>query len=336
MSHYLRRALAHLSSAVLSTLVVLCVPAEAGWYSDTQPIMGTRVHVEFWLEDTDTRGPVLLASAMGEMRRIDFAFSPYKEDSELSRMNREAPNGWVSISPEMKVLLDRSREASERSDGAFDITFASVGRYYDYRAGKVPTDEERKAIAAIDYHYVVLSDDGTKVHYAKPQVYVDLGGIAKGHAVDKVTSMLQVAGVTMASVSAGGDSRIIGDRQGQPWTVGVRDPRHKDGVAVLLPLIDTAVSTSGDYERFFEKDGVRYHHILDPDTGNSARGSLSVTIIGPNATLTDALSTTVFVMGPEKGLKLINSIEGVDAIIITESGHMLYSDSLTPLTQPEN
>ena len=179
----------------------------------------------------------------------------------------------------------------------------------------------------------MLSDDGSQVHYAKPEVYVDLGGIAKGHAVDQVTALLRDAGVTMASISAGGDSRIIGDRQGEPWTVGVRDPRNKDGMAVLLPLIDTAVSTSGDYERFFEKDGVRYHHILDPETGNSARGSLSVTIIGPDATLTDALSTTVFVMGPEKGLKLINSIEGVDAIIITETGHMLYSDSLTPLTR---
>lgn len=328
------RVLVRLSSAVFVTLILFWVPVQAAWFSDTQPIMGTRVHVEFWLDDADPRGPLLLASAMEEMLRIDFAFSPYKEDSELSRMNREAPKGWVPISPEMKVLLDRSREASERSNGAFDITFASVGRYYDYRAGKVPTDEERKAITAIDYHYVVLSDDGSQVHYAKPEVYVDLGGIAKGHAVDQVTALLRKAGVTMASISAGGDSRIIGDRQGEPWTVGVRDPRNKDGVAVLLPLIDTAVSTSGDYERFFEKDGVRYHHILDPDTGNSARGSLSVTIIGPNATLTDALSTTVFVMGPEQGLKLINSIAGVDAIIITEAGHMLYSDSLTPLTQP--
>ncbi len=329
----LRRASVHLSGVVFGTLTLLCLPLEAAWHSDTQPIMGTRVHVEFWLDDADTRGPMLLASAMEEMLRIDFAFSPYKEDSELTRMNREAAKGWVAISPEMKVLLDRSREASERSNGAFDITFASVGRYYDYRAGKVPTDEERKAITAIDYHHVLLSDDGSHVRYAKPEVYVDLGGIAKGHAVDKVTARLQQAGVTMASISAGGDSRIIGDRQGEPWTVGVRDPRHKDGVAVLLPLIDTAVSTSGDYERYFEKDGVRYHHILDPETGNSARGSLSVTIMGPNATLTDALSTTVFVMGPEKGLKLINAIEGVDAIIITEAGHMLYSDSLTPLTQ---
>lgn len=322
----------HLSGLTLGAQILLCLPVEAAWHSDTQPIMGTRVHVEFWLDDADTRGPLLLASAMEEMLRIDFAFSPYKEDSELSRMNREAAKGWVAISPEMKVLLDRSREASVRSNGAFDITFASVGRYYDYRAGKVPTDEERKAITAIDYHHVLLSDDGSYVRYAKPEVYVDLGGIAKGHAVDKVTALLQQAGVTMASISAGGDSRIIGDRQGEPWTVGVRDPRHKDGVAVLLPLIDTAVSTSGDYERFFEKDGVRYHHILDPETGNSARGILSATIMGPNATLTDALSTTVFVMGPEKGLKLINAIEGVDAIIITEAGHMLYSESLTPLT----
>jgi len=334
LSCLIRRVLAHLSWTVARSLLLLCVPVEAAWHSDTQPIMGTRVHVEFWLDDKDTRGPLLLASAMEEMLRIDFAFSPYKEDSELSRMNREAPKGWVFISPEMKVLLDRSREASERSNGAFDITFASVGRYYDYRAGKVPSVEERKAIAAIDYHHVNLSEDGTRVRYVRPQVYVDFGGIAKGHAVDQVASMLQAAGVTEASVSAGGDSRIIGDRQGEPWTVGVRDPRNQDAVAVLLPLIDTAVSTSGDYERFFEKDGVRYHHILDPETGNSASGSLSVTIIGPNATLTDALSTTVFVLGPEKGLKLINSIEGVDAIIIAPDGQMLYSESLTPLTQP--
>jgi FAD:protein FMN transferase len=332
--YLLRRVSVHLTGVVCGTLILLSLPVKAAWHSDTQPIMGTRVHVEFWLDDADTRGPLLLANAMEEMQRIDFAFSPYKEDSELSRMNRGAPKGWVAISPEMKVLLDRSREASERSNGAFDITFASVGRFYDYRAGKVPTDEERQAISAIDYHHVLLSDDGSQVHYARPEVYVDLGGIAKGHAVDKVTALLQQAGVTMASISAGGDSRIIGDRQGEPWTVGVRDPRNKDGVAVLLPLIDTAVSTSGDYERFFEKDGVRYHHILDPETGNSARGSLSVTIMGPDATLTDALSTSVFVMGPEKGLKLINAIEGVDAIIITEAGHMLYSDSLTPLTQP--
>jgi len=114
----------------------------------------------------------------------------------------------------------------------------------------------------------------------------------------------------------------------------VRDPRKADGVAVLLPLIDTAVSTSGDYERYFEKDGVRFHHILDPATGVSAKGSMSVTIIAPSATLSDALSTTVFVMGPDKGLALINRMPGIDAIVITDTGKLLYSDSLMPL-QPE-
>lgn len=321
-------------SSLLWTMLPLSMPAGAAWHQDTQAIMGTRVHVEFWLDDGDTRAPQLLERCMDEMRRIDAAFNPWKETSELSRMNREAPLGFTAVSAEMMHLLEVSAEASERSGGAFDITFASVGRYYDYREGRMPTAAERKAVEAIDWRHVEMDRDGLRVRYAHPQTYVDLGGIAKGHAVDRVIDILAGEHITAASVSAGGDSRIIGDRRGEPWTVGVRDPRKPDGVAVLLPLVDTAVSTSGDYERYFEKDGVRYHHILDPATGTSARGSMSVTIIGPNATLTDGLSTTVFVMGPEKGLALINHMPGIDAIIITEAGKLLYSDSLMPLSSP--
>ncbi|MFV2090286.1 MAG: FAD:protein FMN transferase, partial [Pseudomonadales bacterium] len=130
------------------------------------------------------------------------------------------------------------------------------------------------------------------------------------------------------AVAAGGDRRIIGGRRGEPWTVGIQDPRNDDVMAALLPLVDTAVSTSGDYERFFVEDGVRYHHIIDPRTGDSARDSWSVTILGKEATFTDALSTSVFVLGPEKGLELINSLPGVDAIIIDASGKLLYSADL--------
>ena len=129
-------------------------------------------------------------------------------------------------------------------------------------------------------------------------------------------------------MSAGGDSYILGDRRGRPWTVGVRDPRNADAMAVVLPLTDTAVSTSGDYERFFEEDGVRYHHILDPATGDSARDSMSVTILGERTVLTDALSTSVFVLGPEAGLELVNRLPGIDAIIIDAAGRMSYSDDL--------
>jgi thiamine biosynthesis lipoprotein len=157
---------------------------------------------------------------------------------------------------------------------------------------------------------------------------VDLGGIAKGHAVDRCIAILVQAGITDASVAAGGDSRIVGDRNGHPWTVGIRHPRRENEMSAVLPLVDTAISTSGDYERFFERDGIRYHHILDPQTGRSAAGAWSVTILGPDATTTDALSTSVFVLGVERGLSLIDRLPGVDAIVIDPQGQLRYSEGL--------
>lgn len=305
--------------------------AWSAWHQETRPIMGTRVHAELWHEDA-AEAERLLAAVMDEMHRIDLTYSPYRETSELSRLNREAPRGWVTVSAELFDLLARSREVSELSGGAFDVTYASVGRYYDYRAGARPSDARiREALEAIDYRYVELDPQGPRVRYRHPEVYVDLGGIAKGYAVDRSIALLRSAGVTHASVAAGGDSYILGDRRGQPWTVGVRDPRDADAVTVVLPLMDVAVSTSGDYERFFEEGGVRYHHILDPATGRSARGSWSVTIIGPDTTLTDALSTSVFVLGPERGLALVDDLPGIDAVIVDAQGRLHYSRDLAPL-----
>lgn len=322
---------------VLLTAVVLVLVApslQAAWYQDTEAIMGTRVHAELWRDDA-AEAERLLGAVMTEMRRIDATYSPFIETSDLSRLNHEAPKGWVAVSPELFDLLQRSRRMSELTDGAFDVTFASVGRYYDYRKGVHPDDEQiRKALEAIDYRYVELDPGGPRVRYSHPNVYVDLGGIAKGFAVDRCIELLRRAGVTQASVSAGGDSYILGDRRGEPWTVGIRDPRNEDGVTAVLPLMDTAVSTSGDYERFFVEDGVRYHHIIDPDTGRSAKDAWSVTILGPQTTFTDALSTSVFVLGPDKGLQLIDSLPGVDAIIVDAKGHLRYSRDLSPMAPP--
>ena len=306
----------------------LAGPVQAAWYQDTQAIMGTRVHAEIWHDDAEAAAR-LLDAVMTEMRRIDATYSPYVESSDLSVLNREAPGGWVPVSREMFELLSRSRRVSELTGGAFDVTYASVGRYYDYREGKRPDEQQiRAAVEAIDYRYVELDPDGPRVRYSHPDVYVDLGGIAKGYAVDRSIALLRGAGVTQASVSAGGDAYILGDRRGEPWTVGVRDPRDEDAMAAVLPLVDTAVSTSGDYERFFVEDGVRYHHILDPATGRSATDSWSVTILGPDATFTDALSTSVFVLGPEKGLALIDRLPGIDAIVIDADGRLRYSADL--------
>ena len=288
--------------------------------------MGTRVQVEIAHTD-EVQARAIIQQVMQEMHRVDQAFSPYKDTSEISKVNREAGLGWVSISDEMLDLLTKSNRISELTGGAFDITYASIGRYYDYREGKAPDDATvSDTIHAIDYRHIELK--GNQVRFRHPAVYIDLGGIAKGHAVDRGFAILQANGVEQGSVAAGGDSRILGDRLGKPWNVGVQHPRKPDEMAVLLPLIDTAVSTSGDYERYFERDGVRYHHILDPDTGRSADGSWSVTILGPEATFTDGLSTSVFVLGPDKGMALVNRLPGIDAIIIDPAGKMTYSDDL--------
>lgn len=316
---------------LLISLLLFAGPSDAAWHSDQQSIMGTSVRAEIWHSD-QAHAERLLTQVMGEMHRIDHAFSPYKDSSEISRVNREAGQGWVEVSDEMLDLLVKSQRVSIMSQGAFDITYASVGRYYDYREGKAPDDAAvEAAVRAIDYRHVEVDTKTRRVRFTHPQVYIDLGGIAKGHAVDRAIALLQQAGVSDASVSAGGDSRIIGDRQGQPWTVGVKHPRDAGKMSVLLPLVDTAISTSGDYERFFERDGVRYHHILDPQTGRSATGAWSVTILGPEVTLTDGLSTSVFVLGPEKGLELINRLDGIDAIIIDPQGKLLYSKDLSGL-----
>jgi thiamine biosynthesis lipoprotein len=324
------------TSVIFAALVLLAASAHGQWFEQSRAIMGTSIHVEIWHEDP-AQAAELLNEVMDIMHGIDDAFSPYKPDSQLSVVNQHAGQNWVEISPQFLDLLTKSHHMSQLTGGAFDITYASVGRYYDYREGVRPTDDRvAQALLAIDYRYVELDGTARRVRFAHPDVYVDLGGIAKGYAVDLAIAHLLQAGVGQASVSAGGDSRIVGDRRGKPWTVGIRHPRKDDEMIALLPLEDTAVSTSGDYERFFEESGVRYHHILDPDTGESARSAMSTTILGPEATFTDALSTSVFVLGPDKGLALVNRLPGIDAIIIDEAGRMLFSDGLQELQAPDS
>ena len=313
-------------------LLALAAPTFGEWHGETRTIMGTRVHAELWHVDA-ARARTLLDAVMDEMHRIDRAYSTHRDDSELAELNRAATLGWTRVSRELLELLGASARMSELTGGAFDITYASAGRHYDYRDGKHPDDHTlAAAVTAIDYRHVHLDPAGLRVRYARPEVYVDLGGIAKGYAVDRAIAILVDAGITQAAVSAGGDSRILGDRRGEPWTVGVRDPRHDGRLSVVLPLVDTAVSTSGDYERFFERDGVRYHHILDPATGRSARAVQSVTILGATAIDTDGLSTSVFVLGVAAGLALIDRLPGVDAIVIDAGGTLHYSAGLQALT----
>ena len=293
--------------------------------------MGTAINVELWHEDAE-QGRVLTQSVMNEMRRIDDLMSTYKPESELSAVNTNAANGPVHISTELFALIEHALDFSEVTSGAFDITYASAGQHYDYRSGKKPDKQQlQAALPAINYHHVKLDTQQTTVEFLYPGVRIDLGGIAKGYAVDRSIGILQGAGVRNALVSAGGDTRVIGKRWDRPWNVGIRNPRDKDSIVSMIPLENSAISTSGDYERYFEDDGVRYHHILNPGTGESTHEIHSSSIIGNVATDTDALSTSVFVLGVEKGLQLINSIPDTEAVIIDNKGRMHYSEGLAQI-----
>ena len=320
--------------SVLSLLILAAAarPAHAEWVNRiADGIMGTRITVELWSEDRD-KAEQAIDAVLDEMRRLDESMSTYKPSSEVSLVNARAADGPLHISKELFDLLATAKEYSVLTDGAFDITYASVGYLYDFRK-RIRPDEAQitKALPAVNFRHVLLDPKNQTVQFSQKGVRIDLGGIAKGYAVDCGINVLKSRGYTRAYVGAGGDSRIIGDRFGKPWMVGIRDPRKGEGeVITRIPLVDAAISTSGDYERFFDEGGVRYHHIIDPHTGHSASKVRSATVIGPNATRTDGLSKTAFVLGPEKAMEIYNRIDDIDAIIVKLDGTVIYSKGLEP------
>ena len=326
-AHYLSRR------HYIALSLLLCLPfnAMADWYHQEAAIMGTAINVELWHENAE-QGRALTQSVMEEMQRIDNLMSTYKPESELSAVNARAANAPVPVSSELFTLIKHALNFSDVTSGAFDITYASAGQHYDYRTGNKPDEQQlQAALSAIDYRHVKLDPQKSTVEFLNPGVRIDLGGIAKGYAVDRSIAILRSAGVNNALVSAGGDTRVIGKRWDRPWNVGIRNPRDKDSIVSMIPLENSAISTSGDYERYFEEDGVRYHHILNPGTGKSTHEIHSSSIIGNVATDTDALSTSVFVLGVEKGLQLINSIPDTEAVIIDNKGRMHYSEGLAQI-----
>ena len=320
-----------LAILALTIASALAVPAHAEWVSRTvDGTMGTRIVVELWSDDR-AAGERDIDAVMAEMRQIDTDMSTYKPDSEISRVNAHAAQGPIKISKELFGLLETALDYSRITEGAFDITYASVGFMYDFRARHRPTEQQiDAALPAVNYRHVLLDRATGTVRFSQPGVRIDLGGIAKGYAVDRGIEILQKRGIRHALVSAGGDSRIIGDRFGKPWIVGIRHPDHKEQVIARLPLVDTAISTSGDYERYFDENGVRYHHIIDPRTGHSASAVRSATVLAPTATRTDGLSKTAFVLGAEEAIRIYEKLGDVDAVIVRPDGKVLYTKGLEP------
>jgi thiamine biosynthesis lipoprotein len=311
--------------------LVVALPASAEWVSVSGTAMTTDIEIEYWADDL-TAAQEAGQAVLAMFDRVDRQMSRYREDSELSRVNRDAAQGPVEISDSLFSVLRQAIDISVLSGGAFDVSFGSVGYFYDYREKRRPSDTElASGLEGVDYRAIVLDPEAGTVFFRKKGVRLDLGGIAKGYAVDRGIDILRSFGIRHARLSAGGDMRLLGDKRGTPWVVGVRDPRSENRNALVMPLSDVAVSTSGDYARFFfAEDGQRIHHILSPATGKPAQGVQSVTIIGADAMTTDGLSTAVFVLGARAGLRMVNSLEGVDAVIIDEKRQVHYSEGLMP------
>lgn len=324
---------------ILLPLVMLFASANASadWRSSQWDVMGTRATLEFWCEPQDNKQAPCNAvtnDIRAEFARINALLSPWLPDSELAQVNEQAARHPVPISAEFMQLLQRSAYYFSLTNGAFDITFASAGALYDYRSGIAPDAAQLAAAQQlIGFRQLVLTND--TVAFTRDGVRIDLGGIAKGYAIDRAIALLRERGIDHAYVSLGGDSYVLGDRRGRDWQVGIRHPRDETGVAIRLPVSDIAVSTSGDYERFFVRDGERFHHILNPASGKASKGLVSVTILAPRGMDADALSTSVFVLGKEKGLALVNNLDDISAILIDEHGKVFYSDDLAPAGTPE-
>lgn len=319
-------------------LLLVVLPSSvllADWIGDTRALMGTEVTVYLWSDDAE-QAQTAVASVFEEAARIDRLMSTYKEDSVISEINRLAATRPVVAGDELFSLVQRSLDISVLTLGAFDITYDSVGQHYDFRSRQRPdtstVETERKNI---DYRFVHLDRAAGTVAFEKDGVRINLGGIAKGYVVERGVDMLRRLGVEHAIVTAGGDTRLLGDRRGRPWVVGIRDPRVDGQVSMSLPLADEAISTSGDYERFFDEDGVRYHHIIEPGSGQPASSVHSATVIGPDAVMTDALSTSVFVMGVDRGLRLIAALPDYESVVIDAAGRVYYSDGLAKPASPE-
>lgn len=304
--------------------------AHAEWVHREESTMGTRIYVEVWHDDPIT-AQAAIDAVMEDMRRINRLMSHYLPDSDLSQINIRGATEPVAVDPELFDLIRTSIHFSEITEGAFDITYASVGYLYDYPRHVRPTDTEIKAaLPGVNYRNLILDPAKHTVAFARPGMRIDLGGIAKGYACDRGVEILKRFGISNAIITAGGDTRLLGDRRGRPWMVGIRHPDDKAKVVLSMPLANVGISTSGDYERYFDEGGIRYHHIIDPKTGKSPSGVRSVTIIGPTATDTEGWSKGVFIKGPVEGIRLLEQYPQMDAVVVDSSGKVWYSKGLTP------
>ena len=320
--------------SILFCLILILDPPlshSVNLYQYHQVLMGTVIEITLTGDDEEAANKAAL-QAFQEIKRVEKLMSPWVESSDVVRINRFAGKEWVKVSPETFKVIKKAQEISELSEGGFDIAIGPLTQVWrKAREKKIPpaVEDVNKYLMLISFKNVLVHPEG-KVLLKKSGMSIDLGGIAKGYAVDRGFELLRSLGFKNLIVNAGGDLRVGGTKLNQTWTIGIQDPRSPQKIMARIPLSDSAIATSGDYENFFFHLGKRYHHIINPRDGFPAEGCQSVTIVSKDGMTADALATAVFVLGPEKGFSLCRKLEGVDCLIVDGEGKIILSPGLNP------
>jgi thiamine biosynthesis lipoprotein len=306
-------------------------PASPTFVERSRQSMGTLLRVGVWTVD-DAKANGAIEHVFREFDRLEALLSNWKNDSDVTRLNNGAGIAPVKVSQDTLAVLRIAREVSELTRGKFDITFGALTDIWRFDHDQDNVVPERDLIESrltrIDYTAIEVDATAGTAFITRPGVTAHLGGIGKGYAVDRGVALLKDLGFANFLIQAGGDLYVAGTDGGKPWKLAIADPRGTHDPFAMVQMSDGTFSTSGDYERFFLKDGKRYHHILDPDFGEPATGCRSVTLVSNRAVMADAVAKGVFLLGPAEGMKLIETLPDIEGVIVSAQNEVAASSGL--------
>ena len=292
--------------------------------------MGTIVTITA-VAPTEDKAQEAIGAGFQEIHRLEELLSTWIPTSELSKVNAEAGHRPVRVSTDTLILLTRSLEIARLTDGGFNVAIGPAVQAWNVtEAARIPDEGELDRLRpTVDWTRIQLDETASTVYLAGPNMRLDVGGIGKGFAADRAVVVMQAAGATGGIVALSGDIKAFGRLpDARAFRVGIQHPRSEQALLATIELDNEAISTAGDYERFFIRDGVRYHHILDPQTLHPARDCQSVTVIAKEGWVADGLDTGIFVMGPDRGMALIERLPGVEGVIVDSKGQIHVSSGL--------
>lgn len=297
----------------------------------TLELMGTRFDITVVATSQDV-GQINIDEATAEIKRIEALISSWNPDSETSLINKNAGIRPVKVSLEIFQLIERAKQISELTDGAFDISFSSMDELWKFDGSmkRKPTDKElEESITKVGYQKIILNEKDRTVFLREKGMKISFGAIGKGYAADKAKELLASKQVVGGIINAAGDLTTWGTKpNGNKWLIGIANPLSVEKIFTWLPIVESSVATSGNYEKFVVFDGVKYSHIIDPRTGNPSTGINSVSVFAKSAELCDALATAVFIMGKQEGLALINQLGGTEVILVDSNNNVIKSNGI--------